>query len=336
MSMTRIPLNTFAIPFGFVGLAGCWSATAAAFGWARWSVEPIWLIAAGALIWLIGAHAYRGHRAGQTLVAQLREPAQGPVAAIVPITIMLFGAHLFPVAPVLGAALVYAAATTAAVFAAWLIAQWIQRSVSSEAIHGAYFLPTVAAGFVGAEAAAIIGNRGLAVAAFGVGALFWVVIFTIVFARLVLVAPLPGPLVPTMAILVAPPAVGGMAWLALNGQVIDEVSIALVGSTFFMLLIQIALLPTYRRLAFSLGFWSFTFSFAAIGSQIIILSGIARYAGWQGVIIAALSAVSIFVLWIAMRSLVSGQTHAGGVRDELAQLTSADEVVEGPGGGAIR
>lgn len=328
--LPRLPMNTLAIPFGLVGLAGCWSATAAGFGWVRWSVEPFWLIAGVALIWLLGAHTYRGHRATGTLLAQLREPAQGPVAAIVPITIMLFGAHLFPVWPVVGSILVYSGAALAVLFGAWLVSQWIQRPVPAESIHGGFFLPTVAAGFIGAEATAVVGNPDLAVVAFGMGALFWVVIFTIVLARLAVVSPLPGPLTPTLAILAAPPAVGGMAWLAMNGRVVDGFSVVLLGSTSFMVLIQIALVPTYRRLAFSLGFWSFTFSAAAVASQVILLSGIARYPGWQVVTVTALSAVSILILLITVKSVTAWRRPAQGVRNEEAQLASADERVERP------
>ena len=50
---------------------------------------------------------------------------------------------------------------------------------------------------------------------------------------------------------------------------------ALFGSTIFMLLLQIALIPTYRKLQFTLGFWSFTFSTTAVASQIIGLSDLA-------------------------------------------------------------
>ncbi|KQX06895.1 MULTISPECIES: hypothetical protein [unclassified Leifsonia] len=324
----RIPLNTLAIPFGLVGLAGCWSSAAAAFGWPRWSAEPFWILAGCALIWLLIAHAVRGHRAAETVLVQLREPAQGPVAAIVPITIMLFGAHLVPTLPTVGTILVYAGAAGSALFGAWLIAQWIRRPVPARSIHGGFLLPTVAAGFIGAEAAAVIGNTDLAMAAFGMGALFWVVVFTIVLARLAVVDPLPDPLMPTLAILAAPPAVGGMAWLALNGRVIDVLTVVLFGSTVFMVLIQLALLPTYRRLTFSLGFWSFTFSTAAIASQIIILSGLSRFAGWQVVVVIALGIVSILILSIAVRSVAEWRSRARGTGDDVARLAAADAAVE--------
>ena len=67
-----------------------------------------------------------------------------------------------------------------------------------------------------------------------------------------------------------------VAWLAMNEQIIARVSTVLLGATMFMLLIQIALIPTYRRLHFTLGFWSFIFAMASVCSQAIILSGIAR------------------------------------------------------------
>ena len=311
---SRIPLNTLAIPFGLVGYAGTWSSVGVAFHWNGWIAEAFWIIATCALVCTVALHAIRGHRASEALASQLTHPAQGPLAAIVPISVVLLGAHLHLWAPLAGTGLVYGGAVTAAVFAAWLVARWITRPLPIGAIHGGYFLPTVAGGFVVAQALAVVGSFAVATASFAVGVLFWVVIFTIVLARLAFSAPLPDPLVPTLAILVAPPAVAGMAWLAMNGQIIDGVSTALLGATMFMLLIQIALIPTYRRLHFTLGFWSFTFAIASVCSQAIILSGISRYPGWQTVIVVALAGISALIVAIACRSIGAMRTDRRSLR----------------------
>ena len=325
---SRIPLNTLAIPFGLIGWAGCWTTATAGLGWASWTAEPFWAIAVVALIWLVVAHTVRGRRASATLVEQLRHPAQGPIAAIAPLSLVLLGAHIHQTLPVLGSVLVYLGAATCFLYSGWLTALWIRGTIPIEAVHGGYFLPTVAAGFITAAAAANIGNPALAFAAFGFGAFFWAVLFALLFVRLVLASPLPGPLTPTLAILVAPPSVGGMAWLAMNGHRIDAVGLVLFGLTAFMVLIQIALIPTYRKLHFSLGFWSFTFSAAAVASQTIALSRIANYDGWQVVAIAALVAVSILVVSIAAKSLAKGLTTDHGEQKEEQQLVTADNSVE--------
>ncbi len=43
-----------------------------------------------------------------------------------------------------------------------------------------------------------------------------------------------------------------------------------------------------------------------------------------------LATVSGFILWVAVKSVLFGHAGAEGMRDELAQLTSADEMVEVP------
>jgi tellurite resistance protein len=325
---SRIPLNTLAIPFGLIGWAGCWSTAQAAFGWASWTAEPFWAVAAAALIWLLVAHTIRGHRAGGSVADQLRHPAQGPIAAIVPLSVVMLGAHVHAAAPVLGSVLAYAGIASCIALSGSLVTLWIRGTVPLTAIHGAYFLPTVAAGFITAGVAANIGNPALAVAAFGFAAFFWVVLFTVLLLRLIVAPPLPGPLTPTLAILVAPPAVGGMAWLEMNGRAIDSVGLVLLGLTAFMVVIQIALLPTYRRLRFSLGFWSFTFSACAVANQTIALSRIARYPGWQAVIVIALVAVSVLIVAVAVKSVVMGRSTDHGEEREEQQLTAADLSVE--------
>jgi tellurite resistance protein len=62
--------------------------------------------------------------------------------------------------------------------------------------------------------------------------------------------PLPAPLVPTLAIEVAPPALAALALFACSGGRIDIWVILVSGYGMLLVLAQIRLMPLYLRLSF--------------------------------------------------------------------------------------
>jgi tellurite resistance protein len=300
----RIPLNTFAIGFGLAGLAEVWSVASASLDLSVVAAQVVWAIAAVAWVWLLVAHIVRGVRSGDSLAGQLRHPAQGPIAALVPTTAMLFAGDLLTFSRPAGVILFLIATAVAAVFAGWLVASWLQGGLALESIHGGYLLPTAAASLVGADVAAHAELPALGWALFGVGIFFWVVMTTLIVIRLAFRPSLPDPLVPTMAILVAPPAVGGIAWFALNGLTDEPVAAMIAGLVVLLGLVQLALVPKYRRLRFSLGFWSFTFPAAAVFADAMLWLRITGIPGWQGITIALLTVSTLLVAAIGARSLI--------------------------------
>ncbi|AEY85445.1 C4-dicarboxylate transporter/malic acid transporter [Streptomyces hygroscopicus subsp. jinggangensis 5008] len=184
-----------------------------------------------------------------------------------------------------------------------MIGYWLEGGLNPEAMHPGYLLPTVAPGLVGGDVAAVIGYRGLGWALFGVGSFFGVVLTAVVLQRLVFRAVLPDALLPTVAILLAPPAVAGLAWFSLHGPVSDPVAKSLAGMGVLLLLVQAAMLPRYRKLHFSIGFWSFTFPLAASVALTLEWLEITEPAGWRvysGVLVAV---ITVFIGVIAARSL---------------------------------
>lgn len=326
--VSRIPLNTLSIPFGLAGLAGVWSVATEHLGLPRGFAEVLWVIAAVAWVWTIVAHTIRGRASGQSLVEQLRHPAQGPVGAAIPVIGMLLGAHLHGYWAIGGTVLVIASIAASVLFAAWMLSFWLGGNLQLDAVHGAYLLPTVASAFIAATASASIGLPFLAIGAFAVGAFFWVVVFTVILARLAFRPALPAPLVPTMAILVAPPAVGGAAWLAMTGSVGGTVGVSLAGIGVLMVLVQIALIPRYRALPFSLGFWSFTFAYASVAGYAIDWLSAAAPAGWQLIAAVVLAAMTLFTGTIGVRSILLVADGRRTRRAALRQLLVADEAVE--------
>jgi tellurite resistance protein len=226
----------------------------------------LWVATAVTWLWLVTAHLVRGSRAPERLAEQLRHPVQGPVAALMPIAGLLLAAQVLRLSLTAGRLLVIVFLVLAAAFAGWLLSHWATGGLRLDSVHGGYYLPTVAAGLIGGTASAKAGYHGVAVASFAIGVFFWVVVTTLLLVRIGNHGPLPAALQPTMAIIVAPPAVAGTAWFAISGDRIDTVQTALLGLTVLLMLMQIGLVSGYRRLHFNLGFWSFTFPFAAVGS----------------------------------------------------------------------
>jgi tellurite resistance protein len=108
-----------------------------------------------------------------------------------------------------------------------------------------------------------------------------------------------------MAILAAPPAVGGLAWFALTGERVGIVAIAFAGVGALMVAVQLALLPRYVALGFSLGFWSFTFTAGAIVADTIIWLGLGAVPGAAAISIALLVAVTVLIGGVGVRSLLA-------------------------------
>ncbi len=303
-TVSRIPLITFGIPLGLAGLAGVWGAVADALGISRAFGEVFWIASAVAWLWLLVAHTVRGARSRESVLDELRHPAHGPVAALVPVVGMLLGAHLYEHWAIGGVILTVASMVVTALYAGWILSFWFQGNLKLESVHGGYFVPIVSGGLVAAVAAAAIDLLPLAIAALAVGVFAYVVLFGVLAARMALHPGLAAPLLPSLAILVAPPAVAGMGWFAISGEIGGPVGLALAGLTALMALMQLALAPRFVKLPFSIGFWSFTFPYAATTGYTIDWLNATRPAGWEAVVVVLVSAITLFIGSIAVRSIL--------------------------------
>jgi tellurite resistance protein len=306
--VTRIPLTTFAIGFGLAGLAGAWNSASPALGLPRAVPQGFYAMAAIAWIWLIVAHLVRGARAQERLIDQIRHPAQGPIASLAPVTAMLLAAQLHTYSHIAGWVLYLLALTASAALVVVVFGWWFEGGLEHEALHSGYLLPTVAPGLIGADVAAKLGNHGLAWALFGTGTFFGIVMTALAVQRHSFRAPLPDALAPTAMILLAPPAVGGLAWFTLNGHVADPVAESIAGIGVVLLLMQIGLFPRYRKLKYSMGLWSFTFPLAAAVSLTEQWLHLTQPAGWRLMTGLLLAAITVFIGTIGWRSLL-GFSH---------------------------
>jgi tellurite resistance protein len=299
--MRRIPLNVFGMPFGLCGLAGCWLA-AAGYGLAPVVVGAV-VLGVAAVVWLVVLAVYLRYVVSDRAAfgRDLRDRTAGPFAALAVIIPMLLGAQgvrLF--APAAATVVVDVGIVLTVLLGAWFTGDWIIGPLELDQIHPGYFLPTVAGGLIAAAAAAAVGQTDLAQAMLGLGMICWLVLGSVILVRLLTRPPLPAPLLPTLAIEVAPGAVASLAWFAIHGDHVDAVAAAIGGYGLLMALAQLRLLPAYLRLPFLPSTWAFTFSWAAVAT-----AALHWLIGWQVAQYAVLVAATLLVGGIAVRTIVA-------------------------------
>jgi tellurite resistance protein len=71
-------------------------------------------------------------------------------------------------------------------------------------------------------------------------------------------------MLPTLFILFAPPAIGFIAWVRLNGGALDSLGRILYYFSLFMFFLVILQIPRLIKIRFFLSWWAYSFPLAAI------------------------------------------------------------------------
>ena len=310
MTTPRIAPSLFAIPFGLAGLAGAWR-YAAVEHLVPGGIGDV-LVALTAAIWILVVGLYAAHLLAEpsTAVSDLSDPTSSPFMSLPVIVVMLIAViGIEPIAPLLAKTVFDVSLVLTVLLGAWLTGQWIYGPLKLQQIHPGYFLPTVAGALVAAQGAAIFGEHRLAQTMFGLGIFSWVILGGLIFARLLVAPALPAALMPSLAVEVAPGAVATVAYLTINGNRIDAFAAALAGYGLLMALAQLRLLPAYRRLSFTTGFWSFTFSWAGVATASLHWIAATRPEGQHIYDAAVLAAITGLIGAIAGRTVLSLMRH---------------------------
>ncbi|GAA4190939.1 hypothetical protein GCM10022288_21010 [Gryllotalpicola kribbensis] len=268
----RTRLNLFGIPFGLAGLAGLWTETAQFVHLPDAVPDAFWVIAI--IAWLVVAGRYMVSASSfRAVLSDVRDAALGPFAALAIVVATLIGERVYAEARVVGEVWVLSTSTASLLFGAWFIAELATGEREIDQLHSGYFLPTVAAGLLSAQALAATGFHLLAMAAFGTGILSWMLIGSVTLHRLAFRPQPPASLIPTYAIFSAPPAVAGNAWFEITAasgtERLDAFQEVLLGTFLLLIAFQLLLIPTYLKVPFSLGFWALTFTTTASGRYAI-------------------------------------------------------------------
>lgn len=98
---------------------------------------------------------------------------------------------------------------------------------------------------------------------YSIGLMFWIVLMTIFFYRIIFCQPLPERLLPTLFILIAPPAVAFISFVKLTGAV-NEFSKILYYFALFLVLLLFSQFKMFFKIKFYLSWWAYSFPMSAV------------------------------------------------------------------------
>ncbi len=151
-----------------------------------------------------------------------------------------------------------------ALFTLYVISEWIQHSKFQMGhFNAAWFIPVVG-NIIIPVAGAEHGFIEISWLFFSIGFVFWVVLMAILFNRLIFHSPLPEKLIPTLFIMIAPPAVGFIAYVKVNHEHMDNFATILYYFALFLFMLLVFQYKMFARIKFFLSWWAYSFPIAAM------------------------------------------------------------------------
>ena len=277
-------------------------------------------LAAGAFLAVGAAYAAKWVRYPAAARAELRHPVRMTFVPTITISLLVLATAGQSVAPGVASVLWWLGAVGHLVATLAVVTAWFGRAdIVHATVTPAWFIPVVG-NVVTPLAAAELGSVELAWFSFGLGLVFWVGLLPLLLQRvLVHDAALPGRLLPTIAIFIAPPAVAMLAWGALTGDLAGPVARVLWAAAMGFVLVLLAQVGRLHAIPFALPYWAYTFPLAAATAATIAMAGVRPQAGYDVVAVVMLAATTLLVLSVlamTLRAAARGRDLRARVRRE--------------------
>jgi tellurite resistance protein len=262
----HIPAGFFGIVLGLGGLGNCWRAAATTWHMPAQIGEAIHALAV--IVWavLVVLFALKWLFARAEAVAEAFHPVQCCFVGLAGVSTMLIAVTVQPYSRAAAVVLFALGAIFTLGFALWRTGFMWQGGRDPAANTPALYLPMVAGGYVAAITASALGWPDWGQLAFGAALFSWLAIESVVLHRFYMMPAMPPPLRPTLSIQLAPPTVGTVAYLAVNGGVPDLLAHALIGYGLLQALLMLRMVPWVLAQPFHPSYWGYTFGATALAN----------------------------------------------------------------------
>lgn len=307
--LAHLPVSIFSTVMGLTGLAIAWQRAHLALGAPAFVWQGIAGLTTALFLGLLAFYGFKVLRFPSAVAGEWKHPVRVNFFPTISICMLLLGILWLEAVPAVSLGLWVVGTTIHLAFTFAILSSWMHHThYDIKHANPAWFIPVVGNLFV-----PICGVRfappELSWFFFSIGMIFWIVLMTIVFYRIFFHEPIPARLLPTLFILLAPPAVGFIAYGSLVPQ-LDGFGRLLYYAALFLTLLLGSNVLRFIRGGFFISTWAYTFPLAAMT---IASFSMAKRSGldiFHWVAAALLIIVSLVVVVVITKTLSAVGRHA--------------------------
>jgi len=308
--LEHFPVSFFAMIMGTTGLTLVWQKAATVLHMPAFISQLLLLMVAGLFIAIVSAYGYKLKHYPDAARAEFNHPVKISFFPAFSIALVLLSIATLQLAPSLSLLFWGSGATIHLLLTLYVVGQWIfHPKYQVQHSTPAWFIPVV--GNIMVPIAGVEhGFYELSWFFFAIGVVYWLILKTLIFNRMLFHDPLPEKLLPTLFILVAPPAVGFLAYMKLNGGEVDAFARVLFYSAMFLLVFLLSQINRFRKIQFYMSWWAYSFPLAAAALASQVMYQHTEHTGIQALsyllLIIATSVISLLV-WRTWKAVSSGK-----------------------------
>jgi len=303
-----LPISVFSL---ILGLSGYAIATQRVFGHLGWGEGfPTALVYATSafyalLLILYGAKVLRYREA---MLAEFRHPVMVNFFPTVTISLLLLSIAFLEISESVSLALWIAGAALNLVLTIMVLSTWVRHSrFEIDHFSPAWFIPVVG-NLIVPVAGVVHAPADVSWFFFAMGLVFAIALLVIFLYRMIFHQPLHDRHLPTLFIIIAPPAVAAIAYVKLTGS-FDSFARILYFLAVFFTIFLVAHIRMFGRLHFYLSWWAYTFPLAAFTIVTFLVGKETATRFYQDAATALWAVVSILVAGLVVRTVVAVAGH---------------------------
>jgi tellurite resistance protein len=262
-SLEHFPIQLFAVVMGISGLTIVFAKAYHLIDMPYWIYGTLLLLDTVLFLVIFITYIFKWLLYPEAVKKEFFHPIKSSFMATIAISFLLVSIAYYDYAPTVSILFWYIGTPLQLSFTLIVIRFWIHNDLKVVHSNPAWFIPIVGnvlVPVVGVEAAPI----WVSLFFFALGLFFWVVLFTIMMYRIVFHHPLAKKLLPTLFILIAPPAVGFVSYFRISNGSIDMLSMFLYFIALFTLFLLLFMVRMFDTKEFFISWWAYTFPLAAM------------------------------------------------------------------------
>ncbi|RLA08672.1 MAG: C4-dicarboxylate ABC transporter [Gammaproteobacteria bacterium] len=185
----------------------------------------------------------------------------------------------------------------------FILSAWINRDIDIKFINPAWFIPAVG-NIIVPIAGVHYGFVNLSYFFFDLGLLYWLILFTIVFYRIIFHHPMADKLLPTLFIFIAPPALGFISYVQLTGLTqIDFFAQFLYNSALFLTIFLLLQFNKLIKLKFYLSWWAYSFPLAAMTIATFLMAKLSGFLFYKVLFGILLTILTLLIILLSIKTI---------------------------------